>query len=414
MIFAQQHGDEPSGKEAVTLLLARLARGEEEGLLDSLDLLLVPQVNPDGAEAGSRRTSDGIDLNRSHVLLQKPETAALHRLFDRWLPHVTVDVHEYSSFSSSWLDSSFIKTGDVQLGLLTNLNSSRALRVFQKHRVLPAVVHTMLDAGYSCHEYVVGSPGAIIRHSTTEINDGRQSFGVEGTMSFIQEGRKWRTLTDSLARRTLAQFTAIRALLSFVQENTTLTGQMVSEARKELLDAPGKLFVTRMEHDSTGTRLAIPVLDVRTDKPLEWDIPRYHGAVAPLSTIRLPAAYAVPANQLKILELLCRHGIQTDTLSAPREAIVEFLTPELAGGDTIEEEYHPWHVVGVLRDTVELEPGTVLVPLRQRRSFLAASILEPGSMWGLVRYEEFSPLFVPGPFPVGRILELHPPEHSPR
>ena len=48
MIIAQHHGDEPSGKEAALIVTRRLLN-EDSALLNKLDLILVPQINPDGS-----------------------------------------------------------------------------------------------------------------------------------------------------------------------------------------------------------------------------------------------------------------------------------------------------------------------------------------------------------------------------
>ncbi|MER3523181.1 MAG: hypothetical protein C4326_03740 [Ignavibacteria bacterium] len=128
LLFAQQHGDEPSGKEALTMLIARASSGMLDSVLQMIDLLIVPQMNPDGAILQQRRTADGVDLNRNHVLLTSPETKALHDVFWHWLPEVTMDIHEYGSFSTEWKEAGFIKTGDVQLGMLTNLNTPHSIQ----------------------------------------------------------------------------------------------------------------------------------------------------------------------------------------------------------------------------------------------------------------------------------------------
>ena len=57
LLFAQQHGDEPAGKEALTLLLAKVASGELQNLLSRIDLFVIPLMNPDGAELHQRRTA---------------------------------------------------------------------------------------------------------------------------------------------------------------------------------------------------------------------------------------------------------------------------------------------------------------------------------------------------------------------
>lgn len=55
LIYCQQHGNEPSGKEAA-LVVARTLAMADRGILEALDLILVPQVNPDGLKPGSGET----------------------------------------------------------------------------------------------------------------------------------------------------------------------------------------------------------------------------------------------------------------------------------------------------------------------------------------------------------------------
>ena len=96
LIYCQQHGNEPSGKEAA-LVVARDLVNEGRRLLDEIDLILVPMVNPDGADMNQRRNGNNMDLNRNHVILSEPESLALHSLFLKWMPEVTLDVHEFNA-----------------------------------------------------------------------------------------------------------------------------------------------------------------------------------------------------------------------------------------------------------------------------------------------------------------------------
>ena len=60
MIITQQHGNEPHGTEAAVNLIQRLASGGalSRRVLDNLQVLIVPRVNPDGAERFSRGNMD--------------------------------------------------------------------------------------------------------------------------------------------------------------------------------------------------------------------------------------------------------------------------------------------------------------------------------------------------------------------
>ena len=101
LIFAQQHGNEQSGKEGALLLINELLKPENQYLFDKIDFVLVPQMNPDGSEKNQRRNGNSMDLNRNHLILTEPETIGLHNLFNKYLFEVTMDVHEYSPYGET-------------------------------------------------------------------------------------------------------------------------------------------------------------------------------------------------------------------------------------------------------------------------------------------------------------------------
>jgi hypothetical protein len=355
-----------------------------------MDLVIIPQMNPDGAERHQRRTADGIDMNRSHLLLHTPEVRGLHDLFFSWMPEVTVDVHEYGSFSRDWMDGGFIKSSDVQLGMLTNLNSPSSLRRFQHERVFPAVAGAMDRAGYSFSEYIVGSPADRLRHSTTEINDGRQSFGILGTLSFIQEGRKWRSVEDRLERRARSQYTALGGLLRCIAERAAEVRGLVSAARAGLPKRAGTTVITRMDHVPSQPRPAIPVWRVNEDKDTAWMVSPYHGRVAPLDSTILPGAYVVPRELSAVRELLERHHVRFDTVREPERLHLGEYAVDTVGVVVIEEDSLPAPGLRLLSTVRDLRPGDLVVPTDQWHSLFLASALEPASLWGLLKYPAFA------------------------
>ncbi|MBD3870288.1 MAG: succinylglutamate desuccinylase/aspartoacylase family protein, partial [Acidobacteria bacterium] len=217
LISCQQHGNEPSGKEAA-LELARQLVVDDGGLLDHLDLVLVPQVNPDGSEAGTRRNAADADLNRNHVILSEPEVLALHDLFLDWMPEVTLDIHETNVSKTSWMNAGYLKDPTEQFGGVSNLNIAEELRALSAEVIEPDVGRRIRDAGVSYHEYIVGGPPEEkrLRFSTTDINDSRQSMGIYNTLSFLFEGKRWDDHTAHIASRTAGQVVAMRSFLETI------------------------------------------------------------------------------------------------------------------------------------------------------------------------------------------------------
>ena len=401
LLFAQQHGDEPSGNEALTMLAARLAGASSAHLLDGLEILLVPQMNPDGAELRQRRTAEGVDQNRVHLLLSTPEVRGLHDLFLEWMPHVTVDVHEYSALSKSWLAEGIVRAADVQLGLLTNLNVPGSLRSYQADVVLPAIAERMKQSGYLFHEYIVGSPQTRIRHSTTEINDGRQSFGVFNTLSFIQEGRQDETLEQHLERRVRSQLTALEALLELCAERAAEIRSLVEgeRARSKI----GAAFVTVMEHEPGRDSLRIPVIGADGSEVQSWVVAPYHGEVRPLARERLPAAYLIPDSLHALVEVLEAHGAEASWCGGQATWKAGLYQLDSVWTAELEEEPHRCVSYQVIDTSLSTGHGYWRLGLDQPAALLIATFLEPGSMWGLSRYEQFADLYRHPIFPVLRI-----------
>ncbi|MGA3243199.1 MAG: M14 family zinc carboxypeptidase [Bacteroidota bacterium] len=403
LLFGQQHGDEHTGKEALSMLLAKFASGELKDVLQNVDVLIVPQMNPDGGELYQRRTSDSVDLNRNHVLLTSPETRALHDLFYRWMPHVTLDLHEYGTLSRSWSDSGFIRIADAQLGMLTNVNTSPEIRNLQHNGIFPYIAGYMHGQGSFYNEYIVGSPSDRVRHSTTEINDGRQSFGVLGAVSFIQEGIKWRTREDRLERRVQSHLTAVRALLEYCSHHAHEIVETVQKERSRLLTLAGQPVALRMDHTQGKGELRIPVRMLRLERDTTWLVKPYFGEVKLQKSTVLPEKYFIERKDSAIVELLRRHHINVEEFTRETELSVSAFFLDSVSQVSIEEETQPLVFVTSRQIKKTFRPGDFVISTHQLQSLLMAIILEPESIWGLTKYEQFAYLLKQAQYPVYRL-----------
>lgn len=206
LIFAQQHGNEPGGKEACLLLLRSLAAGPRRDLLEHLDVYVVPQVNPDGAAAGWRHTGTGADLNRGHHTLAEPEHRALYRLFHRFNPHVTLDLHEHNG-ERHYRAAGVLPTADLLSEGPTNLNVGADLCTLAA-AVLALATARAGRADYLQTRYLRGDPSPSARrpprYSTLGAYDGRNLPALFGTLAFIYEVTRHNSLDGGLERRARA------------------------------------------------------------------------------------------------------------------------------------------------------------------------------------------------------------------
>jgi hypothetical protein len=404
LLFCQQHGNEPSGKEAALLLLSRIAAGQEETLLAPLDLYLVPSCNPDGNEAAKRQNGAGADLNRDHLLLSQPETRALHTLFQRVQPAATLDVHEYAPFGKAWLATGRVRAMDEQFGAPTNLNVPSPIPGLAHEKLFPHLQAELGRQGLRFFEYVLAdAPADTARFSTTSINDGRQSFAIQGSFSFILEGRNGRNFNDDLRRRTLGQLAALKGFLGFLSEQSAGVRALV-RASVQGLAASREPVVVQMDYQPGPERLSLPVQALETGAASTFELP-FTPVVKALRSVERPSAYVIPSEQSDLIRFLDRHAVSYTRVEQPRQVRAELSA--VTGSTPMKLEGK--NLLGLATETrqaeITLRLGDVVVPLAQRQGTMLAIALEPTSMWGLVQDESFAALRTPGrDYPVYRLV----------
>ncbi len=403
LLFCQQHGNEPSGKEAALVLLNRITAGACDTLISHLDLYVIPSVNPDGNEAGKRANANGADLNRDHLLLTQPEVRALHAVFARVQPEVTLDVHEYSAFRKEFRTAGYVRTADEQFGAPSNLNVAPAIREYGLQHLFPFLQNELAKKGIQFSDYLrMQAPGDTVRYSTTSIDDGRQSLAILNTFSFILEGRNGRDVNDGLERRTAGQLAAIESFLEFVNRNNTEIRSLVRSGRERITRSTEPV-VTQMDYVYEGATIDVPVRTLFTNIDSVVSM-AFAPVVKPLESVQRPAAYIVPRTQRTIRDLLDRHAVRYDTVVRAERRKVEIATVVDVTGSWMENKPTTAVTTRMRTAEVSLEPGDIVVPVNQLQGTMLVIALEPSSMWGIAQEEPFAGLLVKGAdYPVYRI-----------
>ena len=100
LLWSQMHGNEPTATMALADLMSFLCQeGGESGdlrrrLEQNLQLIMVPMLNPDGAEQFSRYNAQGVDINRDALRQHTPEMQALMELVRNFEPHYCFNLHD--------------------------------------------------------------------------------------------------------------------------------------------------------------------------------------------------------------------------------------------------------------------------------------------------------------------------------
>ncbi len=101
-LWSQMHGDEPTATQAIFDIINFLNGdtfiAEKEAILSNITLHFLPMLNPDGAEAYTRRNRLGIDINRDALMLQSPEGRTLKMVRDSLDADFGFNLHDQSTY----------------------------------------------------------------------------------------------------------------------------------------------------------------------------------------------------------------------------------------------------------------------------------------------------------------------------
>jgi hypothetical protein len=433
LFTAAQHGNEQSAKEAVLWLLRDLAVGDLRPLLKRVNVLVMPQTNPYGNFMNIRANEIDLDMNRDHIKLEAEGVRAIHRVFRAWMPEVTIDVHE---------------KGDdyyrVSIGCVSNVNIGRDLQDFSRRVILAEVEKSLKNKKFTFHEYLVTedlgvdtSSGAAYgrgetgpreemkRYSTTDINDGRNSFGIFETLSFIQEGASRHDL-ETLRDRTRWQYNGLRAFLESVAGHAAEVLKMVKDHRARLREravspaendavhlrmkfardpAQPELLLKRFERVASPIRGVLkvdkkagetlsagdiaPYPEPPTVKVVDEVVKNWFPGVEPTLSVARPRGYVIRGDRLDIVETLLALGVEVGTFD--KSGLVDAELYEVKDIVPAKLDYLAPEKIEVATKALPtaVQKGDFYVACAQPAANLVPCLLEPQSEFGLIRYWKF-------------------------
>ena len=433
-IAAQVHGNEPAGKEGLMLFARDVALGPLQHLLDELIFVLVPQINPDGAEAdsvGTRANPTGYNLNRDYVQLENPETRALvSRGIARWEPHVLVDAHE--AFGPP-------RFYDFYTAYPRNQYGGRAIVSLTEREVLPAVVAALEAAGFNHYFYhtipnsltdalsealppagsrdpvPLGIPAELRGRlpAITRGGDGARSLssygGPHGAVTLLYESLRERDPRPGIEKRARMHRTAMEGLSRYVAANPARVKQAVAEAREEMIARgsrwdPADSIVVKWEAFVTHEAPYRVWIDGRV---VDINVPIRDGRRPVLSRVR-PEGYVIEAHREDVADHLLLHGVVVErTLEPVRVEVESFRVASVARSEPFEGVIPRDFVTALEPGTRELPAGSWIVRAGQKRAGLVFHMLEPEDAESLASSGWFINQEEPGSvLPVHRIRSL--------
>ena len=216
LLVGQQHGDEPAGSEALLVLARRLASGPQPGLLDRINVLILPRANPDGAAARQRVTASGIDANRDHLLLKTPEAQAQAQLVREFQPLVVVDAHEYTVVGRYLEKFGSVQRFDALVQYAMTANLPPFISKASEEWFRRPLIASLAQQGLSAEWYYTTSTDLAdkkISMGGTQPDTGRNVNGLKHAVSILLETRGVGIGKLHLGRRVHTHVTAMSSLL---------------------------------------------------------------------------------------------------------------------------------------------------------------------------------------------------------
>jgi hypothetical protein len=378
-----QHGNEPAGGEAMLALIAMLAEGDLKPFLDKVSVVVVPRANPDGAAAFTRATASRADLNRDHILLTLPESAALHAALVALPPDVVIDAHEFS-VANRWLQKfAVIEASDAMYLYATHPMVHPAVTALADDLFRPALERAWKSYGLTSFWYHTTSyrpDDKLVSMGGNAPGIARNTFGLMGAVSFLIETRGVGVGLQGFQRRVATHVVAAKAVIATAADNAARLHQAVVQARRASAADRADLIIA---HRLAVAPVELPMLDPASaaDQPTAVEF-KDSRAVTPTVTRPRPAGYLLPGNAV----VSWRNPLPLNTigicaLTAPAtiegEAFILKNAPKAGNRESINPDQSV--EIELVPKTLTVPAGTFYVPMNQPAAGIIAAALEPDS-----------------------------------
>ena len=394
------HGNETAGKEASQLVAREIVHGTLRPMLDSVVVLFIPLINPDGGEVRRRTNEEGFDMNRDYLKLESQEIHALvTQVLNEWTPDIHIDTHHGGAapYTLTWQGT-------------LNPAVDRQLREYPYANIFPRMRSALQAEGYDGFDYsgaqtrdgvrgwgstsveprkhhvytgMVNSIGILFEtpSSTHRVRNGRVE-SIAQPERYRHQVRGQEIGMQAVLRHAFEKRTEIRALTTASRLRTIRAG-----ANPTAADA----IVVDYELVSRGTE---PVW--MPNPPAADAAPRQPGTPAPEMTYTLqnvpvwlkydvtrtiPRArgYVIPSSIAKVVPLLLEHGIRVHRFTEPTTMELEVYSALGVERDQYFQGHYLQSVTGVEKktETVEVPAGWYYISTAQAKGNLISYFLEP-------------------------------------
>jgi hypothetical protein len=158
LLWSQMHGDESTATMALADVVRFFAESDDplrDVLRDRLTIVMIPMLNPDGAEVFRRHNAVGVDINRDARRLATPEGRVLKALRDSVQPAFGFNLHDQSARNTAGDDG-------LQVAIALLAPAADSARSYGPVRTRARELASVLASGLA-----VTLPGRIAKYDDT-------------------------------------------------------------------------------------------------------------------------------------------------------------------------------------------------------------------------------------------------------
>lgn len=397
LVGSQHGGAEPAGGEALLGIARDLVEGDLRPLLDDLDLVLIPDANPDGRDQHRRSNANRVNINTDFVLLSQPESRALVQALARYAPDAVLDTHESAVLKrESLAREGYLTDFDAQFEIANNPALPEAMQAYAEHTVLPALIARVSANGLPANHYIgeITSTRQPVTHGGLTLRNFRNTAGLRGALSVLVE-TKLDPRTDAfptyrnIAVRVDRQRLCIRSFLAEVHARRAAIREQVQAARAAPMPRTLPLFAGYAPTPGRPTvTVALRRLDTRALEPRAF---ADHRRRVTADTVRVPGELIVTRHTQALRALLDRHGIAYTVVEQATRGRVQALRlaarPGARGRVTAVQQAPA---------STPLAAGSLRIDLTQPAGRQALLLLDPRSISSVFRSPEYGAWVAPG------------------
>ncbi len=405
LIVNNVHGGEVAGKDAAMEIMRDLVQGDLRSLLDDVVVLVVPTINPDGAEVRRRTNEEGFDMNRDYIKLESQEMHALvTKVINGWQPDIWVDTHHGGS-------------APYTLTYQTNMNPAgdQTLMDLGNDRILARVREALRAEDYDGFWYTgTGTVNGVAGWVPTSVEPRKQHVfaTLTNTVGFLYETpssshRVVNNGTQVVAippderyrHQVRGQYIGQRELIRFAAEEAGDLKTAVREARERAIrlgndDSDNDQIVLEYEQvakyeDSFWRRVGGRGGGGRGGGEVTYELvtgPIFTKFETTRTTTR-PYGYMIPPSMTKLIPILLEHAITVKRLTEPVSIEVEaYNATAVEDTQYFQAHYLKAVTAEVVTETVDFPVGSFFVPSGQPLSNFISYILEPETNDNLVTW----------------------------